>query len=158
VLAAPQTPVVFAGPEVQSAVVQQPPTGMQRFVPGQFLNVLLVHAISHVPVVGLQVATPFDAGVGQDLHVGPQKLGLVSLWQMPAQLCVPGWHIPMHALALGMHVPAHSLPPGHVGTQAKPSHVTVPPPEGAVQAEQDVRSLGPQVATSLLSTHLPPHT
>lgn len=78
---------------------------------------------------------------------------------MPLQLCVPAGQVPLHALAFGMHAPAHSLlPVGQAGTHARPSQVTDPPPVGAWQAVHDVLSLGPQVATALLSTHLPPHT
>jgi hypothetical protein len=67
-------------------------------------------------------------------------------------------HMPLQALVLGMQAPAHTFEPeGQAGMHASPSQVTVPPPVGAWQGEHDVRSLGPQVATALLSTHLPPH-
>lgn len=56
-----------------------------------------------------------------------------------------------------MHAPAHSLVVlVQAGTQASPSQVTVPP-VGTWHGVQDVESLGPQVATALFETHLPPH-
>jgi hypothetical protein len=127
-------------------------------VPAQLWKPAL-QVIPHVPVTPLHTAVPFGPGVGHATQVGPQKLVLVSLWQMPLQLCVPVGHTPLQAFAFGMHAPAHSLlPVGHAGTHAKPSHVTVPPPVGAWQAVHDVLSLGPQVAGARLSTHLPLHT
>lgn len=73
--AVPHTAVVLAGLVVQSAAVQHPAVGMHRLVPGQFLNPLL-QAMPQVPLV--QLAVPFDAGVGQDTQAAPQKLVLVS--------------------------------------------------------------------------------
>jgi len=76
---------------------------------------------------------------------------------MPLQLCVPIGQTPSQAFVFGMHAPAHNfMLLGQAGTHASPSHVTVPPPVGAVHAVHDVLSFGPQVATALLSTHLPP--
>ena len=84
---------------------------------------------------------------------------LSSAWQIPEQLCVPLGHIPLHAMVLAMHAPLHSLlVPGQAGTQANPSQLTVPPPLGAWQALHEVLSVGPQVATALLSTHFPLQT
>jgi hypothetical protein len=155
-LAVPHTPVVLAGPLLQSALVQQPVLATQRLVPGQFLNAE-PQAIRHVPVVASQAAAPFDVGVGQEMQVAPQKAVLVSAWQIPLQLCVPVAQTPLQAFALGMQAPAHSLViAGHAGTHASPSHVTEPPPVGAWHAMHDVESFGPQVANALLSTHLPP--
>ena len=111
----------------------------------------------HLPVVGLQAAEPFDAGVGHDVQVAPQKLVLVSDWQMPLQLCDPVAQTPLHAFAVGIQAPAHSLVVlVQAGTQASPSQVTLPP-VGAWHAVHDVESFGPQVAVALFSTHLPPH-
>jgi hypothetical protein len=62
---------------VQSALAQQPAAGTQRLVPGQFLNPAM-QAMRQVPLVASQLAPPFDAGVGQDVQVAPQKLVLVS--------------------------------------------------------------------------------
>ena len=129
-MALPQVPVVFAGPVVQSALVQQPAVATHRLVFGQFLNPML-QVIPHIPVVALHTAMPFDIGDAQPLQAGPQKLVLVSDWQTPAQLCVPVGHMPLQAIALAMHAPLHNLlPVGHDGTQARPSHVTIPPPPG----------------------------
>jgi hypothetical protein len=56
-----------------------------------------------------------------------------------------------------MQAPAHSLVcDGQLGTHDRPSHMTEPPPVGAVQALHEVKSFGPQVVIDLLSTHLPP--
>lgn len=78
VFADPQTPVVFGGPPVQSAFVQQPPLGMHRFVPGHRMK-LVAQAIPQVPEAPpVHVAEPFAGGVAQAMHVGPQKLVLVS--------------------------------------------------------------------------------
>ena len=153
-----QVPVLLVGPAVQSALVQQLPAavGMHRFVPGQFLKLLLVHEMPHVPLV--HTAPPLAGGVGQVLQAGePQKLVLVSGWQVPPQLWDPGGQTPLHATFAAMHAPAHSfgLVLGQAGTQVSPSQVTVPPPVGAVHALQDVLLVGPQVASALLSTHLP---
>lgn len=91
------------------------------------------------------------------MQLAVQKEVLVSDWQIPLQLCVPVPHTPLHAFEVGMQLPAHSLVVlVHAVTQASPSQVTLPPP-GATHAEHDVPSLGPQVATALLSTHLPLH-
>jgi hypothetical protein len=156
VFAVPQTPVVLAGALVQSAGPQQPVVGMHSEVPGQFLKPEL-QTMLHLPLVGSHDAEPFDAGVGQDVQLGPQKLVLVSAWQIPPQLCEPAGQTPLQAFAVGMHAPAHSLVVlVHAGTQASPSQVTVPP-VGAWHAVQDVESLGPQVATALFETHLPAH-
>ena len=83
--AVPHTPVVFGGPLVHSPLLQHPVMGMHSVVPGQFLNPAL-QAMLHAPVVAVHTAEPFAAGVGHDVHDGPQKLVLVSDWQMPLQL------------------------------------------------------------------------
>ena len=154
--AVPHTPVVFGGPLVHSVEAQQPVVGMHGRVPGQFLKPAL-QAMLHLPLVGSQAAVPFEVGVGQDVQAAPQKLVLVSDWQIPLQLCVPVGQIPLQAFALGMQAPAHTLVPlGHAATQASPSQVTVPP-VGARHAVQEVESFGPQVATALLLTHFPAH-
>ena len=113
--------------------------------------------MEHCPVEAVHTAIPFD-GVAQLLQPGPQKLALLSGWQIPEQLWVPLPHMPLHAMVLAMQAPLHSFAPGQAGTQASPSHDTVPPPLGAVHGEHDVLSFGPQVATALLSTHLPEQT
>jgi hypothetical protein len=156
VFAVPHTPVVFAGPLVQSAGLQQPVVGMHRVVPGQFLKPEL-QTMLHLPLVESHDAEPFDAGVGQEVQLGPQKLVLVSAWQIPLQLCDPVGQTPLQAFAVGMHAPAHSLVVlVQAGTQASPSQVTVPP-VGVWHGVQDVESFGPHVATALFETHLPPH-
>ena len=155
--AEPHTPVVLAPPVVQSAMVQQPPlVETHRFVPGQLRKPLL-HVIPQLPP--LQTAVPFEVGGVQELHATPQKDALVSGWQTPLQLCVLVGQLPLQALAFAMHAPLQSLlPVGHAGMHARPSQVTVPPPVGTWHAEQDVLSLGPQVATALLLTHWPMQT
>jgi hypothetical protein len=159
VFAVPHTPVVFAGPPVQSALVQHPAVAMHRLVLAHRLKPVL-HAMPQVPAAPpVQVADPFAAGDGQDPQLVPQNVVLVSGWQIPLQLCCPVMHTPLHAFAVAMHAPRHSfIPVGHAGWHARPSQVTVPPPVGAWQGMQDASSLGPHVATALLSTHLPPHT
>ena len=155
--AVPHTAMLLAGPLVHSALVQQPVAGTQRLVPGQFLKPA-VQVMRHEPepVVVSQTAPPFDAGVGQDWHAAPQKAVLVSARQVPLQLCIPAGQTPLQALAPGIHALTHSLVgAGQAGTQASPSQVTEPP-VGAWQAEHDSESFGPQVASALLSTHLPP--
>jgi hypothetical protein len=149
----PHRPVVFAGRAVQSVLAQQPAVGTHRFVPAQFLK-LLLHVMPQVPLV--QTALPFDAGTAQALQPAPQKEVLVSAWHTLLQLCVPVGQVPLQAIALAMQAPLHSLLPlAHAGTHASPSHVTEPPPDGVWQAAHDV---GPQFATSPLLTHLPPQT
>lgn len=153
--AVPHTPTVFAGREVQSALVQQPAVATHRLVPAQFLNPLL-HVMPQVPLV--QTALPFEGGVEQLLQPAPQKEVLVSAWQIPLQLCVPVGQVPLQAIAFAMQAPLHSLLPlGHAGTHASPSQVTVPL-VGGWHAVHDVESFGPQVATALFDTHFPPHT
>jgi hypothetical protein len=156
VFADPQTPVVFGGPLVQFALVQQPVVGTHRAVPEQFMKPEL-QTMLHLPVVGSQEAEPLEAGVGQEVQLAPQKLVLVSAWQIPPQLCDPVAQTPLQAFALAMHAPAHSLVVlVHAGTQASPSQVTVPP-VGVWHAVHDVESFGPQVATALFDTHFPLH-
>ena len=122
----PHTPVVLAGPLLQSALVQQPAVAMHRLVPGQFLNPP-TQPIVHLPVAS-QIADPLAAGAGHATHAVPQKLVLVSAWQMPLQLCMPPEHIPLQAFAAGMQTPAHSFMPfGQAGMHASPSQVTLPP-------------------------------
>ena len=116
--AVPHTPTVLAGPLVQSAFAQQPAVGTQRVVPGQFLNPAM-QAMLHLPLVASQLAPPFDAGVGHDVQVAPQKLVLVSDWQMPLQLCDPVGQTPLQAFAFGMQAPAHSLVAAGTGRDAR---------------------------------------
>jgi hypothetical protein len=125
---ASQVGVVFAAPAGQSLFEQQPLLGTQRVVPGQFLKPLL-QLMPQVPL--LQTAPPFEVGAGQALQAVPQKLLLLSVWQIPLQLWVPDWHIPLHALALAMHAPMHSLVPfGQDEMHERPSQETDPPPVG----------------------------
>lgn len=155
--AVPHTPAVLADPDAQSLLEQHPPEDTHRFVFGQFLNPVL-QVMPQVPEVALQTAIPFDVGAGHPLQPAPQKLGLLSDWQIPEQLWVPAGQTPLHAVALAMQAPLQSLLPfGQAGTQARPSHVTVPPPAGVWQGAQDV-GVGPQVAAALLLTHLPLQT
>ena len=154
--AVPHTPVVLAGPLLQSAAEQQPPVGMHNVVPGQLVNPVL-QAIAHFPP--LQLAVPFADGTGQEMHVVPQAVALASGWQKPLQLWVPVGHTPEQAFPLGMHAPLQTVVPlGQAGTHARPLQVTVPPPVGAWHAVHEAESFGPQVARALLSTHLPPQT
>lgn len=154
--AVPQTPVVLIGPAVQSALVQHPTMAMHTFVPRHRLKSGL-QAIPQVPEAPpVQVAEPLADGAGHDTQLAPQKVVLVSGWQMPLQLCVPVGQGP-HGVFVGIHAPAHTFVPlGHAGWHARPSQVAVPP-IGTSQGIQEVLSFGPHVATALLSTHLPPH-
>ena len=106
-------------------------------------------------VVPLQVVELAPVGNGQAVHdVVPQLSTLVLLAQMPEQLWVPLGQTPLHAALLAMQAPAHSfMLDGQAGTHCVPSQVTEPP-VGCTQAAQDVV---PQLPTSLLLTHLPPH-
>jgi hypothetical protein len=123
-----QTPIVLGWLGAQSLFEQQPLLGTQRAVPGQFLKPLL-QLMPQVPL--LQRATPFEVGAGQALQALPQKVLLLSGWQIPLQLWVPDWHIPLHALVLGMHAPMHSLVPfGQDEMHERPSQETDPPPVG----------------------------
>ena len=150
--AVPHSPTVFVGRAVQSALVQQPPVGMHRFVPGQLVNPLL-HVMPQVPLA--HTALPFEAGAVQALQPTPQKEVLVSAWHTPLQLCVPVGQVPLHAIVFAMQAPLHSLLPlKQAGTHARPSQVA-DPPVGVWHAVHDV---GPQVATSRLLTHFPPQT
>ena len=130
-LAVPHTPVVLAGPAVQSVLAQQPAVATHLVVIGQFLKPGS-QLIPQAPVAALHTAAPFDAGAAQLLQPRPQKLVLVLGWHTPLQLCIPVSHIPLHGVALGMQAPLHSLLlAGQAGTQARPSQVTEPPPLGA---------------------------
>jgi hypothetical protein len=93
-------------------------------------------------------------GLGHDVQsVVPHESVLVFDKQTMEQLCVAGGQMPSHDAAWSMHFPAHSfIAPGHEGTHAVPSQVTLPP-IGIWQAEHDVV---PQLPTSLLLTHLAP--
>ena len=102
-----------------------------------------------------QVVALAPAGFGHPVHSAPQVSTLVFEAHTLLQLCVPAAHVPSHDAVLAMQLPRHTfIPVGHAGTHAVPSHVTEPP-VGIWQAWQDVV---PQLPTSLLSTHLPPHT
>jgi hypothetical protein len=97
-----------------------------------------------------QVGVPF-AGIGHAVHDVPQVLGLAFGWQIPPQSWLPALQVPEQDAPVSMHSPAHSfLPLGQVPPQLVPSQVAVPP-VGTGQGTHAV----PQVATSLLSTHLP---
>jgi hypothetical protein len=101
-------------------------------------------------VVPSQVGVPF-AGIGHAVHNAPQVLGLALGWQIPEQSWLPALQVPAHAVAASIQSPAHSfLPLGQVPLQLVPSQVAVPP----VGTGQDTQAV-PQVATSLLFTHLP---
>lgn len=99
------------------------------------------------------MATPFT-GVGQGVHeLTPQLLGLVLVWQVPLQLCVPAGQVPRHACAVEMQLPAHSFVPlGQVPPHDAPSHVAVPPTGVAHAAQAE-----PHDATSVLDRHCVPH-
>ena len=106
-------------------------------------------------VVPSQLFEVAPLGKGHAVHaVAPQLATSVLLAQMPAQLWVPLAQPPLHAALLAIQVPAHSfMLVGHAGTHCVPSQVTEPP-IGWVHAAQDEV---PQLPTSVLLTHLPPH-
>ena len=144
-------------PAVQSAAVQHAGAvfAAQVDVPGHRREVLS-QLTPHIPP--LQVAVPCKPAAGQAKHCVPHDAVSVSDRQMPLQLCVPLGHDPLQAVLLEMQAPLQILlPDGHAGLHASPSQDTVPP-VGAAQAEHEVLSLGPQVATALLSTQAPLHT
>ena len=86
--------------------------------------------------------------------VVPHVSTLVFRAQIPEQLCVPAAQTPEQAVAASMQLPAHSfVPVGHAGWHIVPSHATEPP-AGSWHA---VHEVVPQLPTSLLLTHLPPH-
>jgi hypothetical protein len=101
--------------------------------------------------VAPQVAMPFAGTVHAEQDV-PHDAGLLSDLQVPLQSCVPAGHMPMQASLIGMQVPLHNfIVAGHAFTHDRPSQVTVPPPDGLVQAV--VHSVGPHVARAMLLTH-----
>jgi hypothetical protein len=106
-------------------------------------------------VLPLQLVDVAPLGNGHAMHdVVPQLPTSVLLAQMPEQSWVPLAHTPLHAALLAMQVPAHNfMLEGHAGTHCVPSQVTEPP-AGCVHAVQDEV---PQLPTSVLLTHLPPH-
>ncbi len=106
-------------------------------------------------VVPLQLVEVAPVGKGHAAHdVVPQLATSVLLAQIPEQLWVPLAQAPLHAELLAMQVPAQSfMLVGHTGTHCVPSQVTEPP-VGCMHAVHDEV---PQVPTSLLLTHLPPH-
>ena len=75
--AVPQLAVVFAGGLVQSVAVQQPAVATHLVVPVQFLKPEL-QLMLHNPVAAVHTAIPFEGGVAQALHDGPQNVVLVS--------------------------------------------------------------------------------
>jgi hypothetical protein len=86
--------------------------------------------------------------------VVPQLPTSVLLAQMPEQSWVPLEQTPLHAELLGMQVPAQSfMLAGQAGTHCVPSQVTEPP-VGCMHGAHDE---APQLPTSALLTHLPPH-
>jgi hypothetical protein len=101
----------------------------------------------------LQLARPCAGGSAQRVHRAPQLLTLLSASQKPLQLCVPVVHIPLHALVGSMHAPLQSCMLPQFGTHASPSHDAVPP----IGTWQGVHELTPQLLTSMLLTHVPPH-
>jgi hypothetical protein len=106
-------------------------------------------------VVPSQLVDVAPAGTEQDVHdVAPQLPTLVLLAQMPEQSWVPLGQTPLHEALDAMQVPAHSfMLVGQAGLHCVPSQVTEPP-VGCTQALHDEV---PQLPTSLLLTHLPPH-
>jgi hypothetical protein len=106
-------------------------------------------------VLPLQLVEVAPLGKGHAVHdVVPQLPTSVLLLQMPEQSWLPLGQTPLHDVLLAMQVPAHSfMLDGHVATHCVPSQVTEPP-VGCVHAVQDDV---PQLPTSALLTHLPPH-
>jgi hypothetical protein len=103
----------------------------------------------------LQFVEVAPVGKGHPVHdVVPQLPTSVLLAQMPEQSCVPLGQTPLHAELLGMQVPAQSfMLAGQAGTHCVPSQVTEPP-VGCMHGAHDE---APQLPTSALLTHLPPH-
>jgi len=106
-------------------------------------------------VDALQLVEVAPAGKGHAVHdVVPQLATSVLLAQMPEQSWVPLEQTPLHAELLAMQVPAQSFMfAGQAGTHCVPSQVTEPP-AGCMHAVHDEV---PQLPTSVLLTHLPPH-
>jgi hypothetical protein len=106
-------------------------------------------------VVPLQLVEVAPVGKGHAVHdVVPQLATSVLVAQMPEQSWVPLGQVPLHAALLAMQVFVQSfMLEGQVGTHCVPSQVTEPP-VGCVHAVHDE---APQLPTSLLLTHLPPH-
>ena len=111
------------------------------------------HVNPHVLPLQLVEVAPLGKGhAAQD--VVPQLPTSVLLAQMPEQSWVPLGQTPLHAVLLAMQVPAHSfMLEGHAGTHCVPSQVTEPA-AGCMHAVHDEV---PQLPTSELLTHLPPH-
>ena len=152
-LAVPHTPVVLAGPAVQSVLAQQPAVATHLVVIGQFLKPGS-QLIPQAPVAALHTAAPFDAGAAQLLQPRPQKLVLVLGWHTPLQLCIPVSHIPLHGVALGMQAPLHSLNPfAQVVHRPAPVQVKFPPHDAAAGATQAPLAQAP-AATRLPFTQL----
>jgi hypothetical protein len=103
----------------------------------------------------LQLVEVAPVGKVHAVHdVVPQLPTSVLLAQMPEQSCVPLGQTPLHAELLGMQVPAQSfMLAGQAGTHCVPSQVTEPP-VGCMHGAHDE---APQLPTSALLTHLPPH-
>jgi hypothetical protein len=150
-----QAAIVPAAPAVHSELAQQLGRALatQRFVPAQ-LRKLPLQLMPHA--VPLHVAVPL-AGGEHAWQVDPQALTSFGL-QKPLQLRVLATvHVPPHAMLLSMQTPwqMYWLELVQTGMQLTPSQLTVPP-VGAVQAGPHDNV--PQVLTSLLLTHLLPHT
>lgn len=103
----------------------------------------------------LQLVEVAPAGKGHAVHdVVPQLPTSVLLAQMPEQSWVPLEQTPLQAALLAMQLPAQSfMLAGQAGTHCVPSQVTEPP-AGCTHAVHDEV---PQLPTSPLLTHLPPH-
>ena len=106
-------------------------------------------------VVPSQLFEVAPVGKGHAVHdVVPQLATSVLLAQMPEQSWVPLEQTPLHAELLAMQVPAQSfMLAGQAGRHCVPSQVTEPP-VGCMHAVHDEV---PQLPTSALLTHLPPH-
>jgi hypothetical protein len=108
-----------------------------------------------VQVVPSQLVVLAPVGLGHEVQADPQLSTLTFDAHRPLQSWVVPMHTPAHEAAPSMQVPAHSFMPGlQVGMHTVPSQVAEPP-VGFWQAVQEVV---PQLPTSLLLTHLPPHT
>jgi hypothetical protein len=147
-------------------LVQQPPLGM-HMVPhsvrseGQALLhgwVSGMQAVPHLrPEVHCTSQAPFTQTAWppvavQARQVAPQALGSSSGRQLPLQLCLPAGQVPLQACPSAMHLPAHRVVrAGQLPLHTVPLQVAVPP----VGASQGWPHDMPQVATSMLETHIP---
>ena len=109
----------------------------------------------HISGMPLQVGEPFTPGSVHDMggQFVPQVAALVSVEQVPLQLCVPVWQVPLHAIAFAMHAPAHSLnPPLQVYEHEPLLHTAVP--FGSVVGH--AMQLAPQRVTSVSGAQVVP--